>query len=94
LQQKVLLSYLDIVDEITKLRYEKALPSHITGKRRNTVIRQFQQWKGTEYVPSNVHPSIHWNKQDPLDMLDVITDSPWQMVKRKKYDKNERTTPS
>jgi hypothetical protein len=85
---------LELLDEITKLRYEKALPSHITGKRRNTVIRQFQQWKGTEYVPSNVHPSIHWNKQDPLDMLDVITDSPWQMVKRKKYDKNERTTPS
>ena len=72
---------LELLDEITKLRYENALPDHITGNRRNTLIRQFQDWKGIEYVPSDVHRSIRWGKHDPLDKLDVVTDSPWQIVK-------------
>jgi hypothetical protein len=75
---------LELLDEITRLRYENALPAHITGNRRNTVIRQFQDWKGTGYVPDNVHHSIRWDKNDPLDVLDVVTDSPWQIVQRTK----------
>jgi hypothetical protein len=55
-------------------------------------VRQFQQWKGTDYVPHNVHHSIRWNKQDPLDILNVVTDTPWQLVKNSKYGKNQRST--
>ena len=85
---------LEILDEITKLRYENALPDHITGNQCNVIICQFQQGKGTDYVPPNVHPSIRWDKCDPLDMLDMMMDSPWQIVERKKYNKKEYTTSS
>jgi hypothetical protein len=73
---------LELLDEITQLRYVGLLPEKINGNRRNVVIRQFQTWKGTDYVPKNVHHSIRWDKHDPLDMLDVMTDTPWQIVKK------------
>jgi hypothetical protein len=76
---------LEILDEVTRLRYENMLSDSITGERRNVVIRQFQQCMGTKYVPDNVHPSIRWNEQDPLHELAVTTDTPWQLVKNSKY---------
>ncbi|KAF8589861.1 hypothetical protein K439DRAFT_1644957 [Ramaria rubella] len=36
---------LEILDEINKLRYEKKLPTNITGDRRNTIIRESQTKK-------------------------------------------------
>ena len=78
---------LELLDEITRLRYENELPEHVIGSRRNIIICQFQKWKGTSYVPSNVHLAIRWSQRDPLDMLDATTDSPWQIVKGKKCNK-------
>jgi hypothetical protein len=49
---------LELLDEITRLKYEGQLPSSVNGHRRNTVIRQFQEWKGTSYNPKNVHHAI------------------------------------
>jgi len=86
---------LEILDEITKLRYEGSLSDDINGHRRNTVIRQFQKWKGTAYVPKNVHSAIKWSKSVPLDMLPVVTDSPWQIIKAaKKYDAKSKSLKS
>ena len=84
---------LEILNEVTKLRYHGLLSDCITGDRRNVIIRQFQQWKGTEYVPPNVHPSIQWSEQDPLDLLDIVTDTPWQILKsdRKKFKSKGRS---
>jgi len=78
---------LEILDEVTRLRYDNKLSDSITGERRNIVIRQFQQCMGTKYVPSNVHPSIRWSEQDPLQELAVMTDAPWQFVKKLKNQK-------
>jgi len=40
-----------------------------------------------------VHPALHWHKSDRMDMLPVVTDSPWQIVQKskqqdKKYNKS------
>ena len=82
---------LEILDEITRMRYEKLLPNHITENRRNSLIRQFQEWKGASYVPKNVHTSIQWNEHDLLDTLNVVTDSPWQIVQKGKQKGNAST---
>ena len=63
---------LELLDDITKLRYENKLPDYINGHRRNSLIRQFQQWKGTAYVPPKTHPAIRWGKNDPLETLSVM----------------------
>ncbi|KAF8573877.1 hypothetical protein K439DRAFT_1374015, partial [Ramaria rubella] len=67
----------EILDEITKLRYEKKLPTNITGDRRNTIIREYQLWKGTSFVPKHVHAALHWSNDDPFPLLEVTRDTDW-----------------
>jgi len=83
---------LELLDEISKLRYEGKLPDHIQGNFRNPLIRAYQKWKGTDYVPSLTHPALKWSVKDPLPLLSVVTDAPWQIietdVKKKKKVKD------
>jgi len=37
----------ELLDDITRLRYEGQLPDHIEGHLRNNLIRLYQQWRGT-----------------------------------------------
>jgi hypothetical protein len=74
----------EILDDITRLRYENELPHHVDGNRRNTIIRQYQKWKGTSFVPANVDTHLAWNNRDKMPMLPVVTDSPWQLVTKEK----------
>ena len=45
---------LELLDEMTCLQYYKKLPSTIDAPTRTARIQQYQLWKGTDYVPSNV----------------------------------------
>jgi hypothetical protein len=71
----------ELLDEISKLRYEGNLPEHVQGNLRNSLIRAYQKWKGTEYVPSSVHANLKWTAKDPLSLLPEINDSSWQILK-------------
>ena len=75
---------LKILDEITKLRYEGKLPDHIQGSFRNLLIRSYQKWKGTDYVPPLTHAVLKWSVKDPLPLLPVVTNAFWQIVDKKK----------
>jgi hypothetical protein len=70
------------LDEITKLRYEGNCPDHIQGNFRNPLIRAYQKWKGTDYVPSLTHPALKWWIKNPMPLLSVVT--PWQIIEKKK----------
>ena len=85
---------LELLDEISKLRYEGKLPDHIQGNFRNPLIRAYQNWKGTDYVPPLTHPALEWSDKDPISLLSVVTDAPRQIVakKKKKEDKIEVTS--
>ena len=85
---------LELLDEISKLRYEGKLPDHIQGNFRNPLIRAYQKWKGTDYVPPLTHPALKWSVKDPMPLLSVVTDAPWQIIdkKKKKEDKIEATS--
>jgi len=80
---------LELLDEITKLRYEGKLPDHIQGKFRNPLIRAYQKWKGTEYVPPLTHTALRWSVKEPLAFLPVVTDAPWQIIGKKNNKDNE-----
>ena len=82
----------EILDDITRLRYEGQLPEHVQGGLRNTLIRSYQSWKGTSYVPEKTDALLRWSLNDPMEMLQVITDSPWQMLDKSK--KTKATTKS
>jgi hypothetical protein len=59
---------LEILDEITQLKYKSLLPKQMDGHRRNTLLINFREWKGLNYVPPNIHPAIRWNEKNPLDI--------------------------
>ncbi|KAJ7241824.1 hypothetical protein C8J57DRAFT_1084734, partial [Mycena rebaudengoi] len=40
---------LEILDDITRLRFKGVLPKHITGLYRISFLRSYQAWKGTNY---------------------------------------------
>ena len=77
----------EILDDITRLKYEGNLPNDINGSLRNCLIRQYQEWKGTDYVPNNVDEALKWSKNDPMDLLPVITDSAWEIFDKSKKSK-------
>ena len=53
---------LELLDEITRLRYLRKLPALVDGDTRNHIIVAFREWKGEHYIPQSVHPSIRWSK--------------------------------
>jgi Helitron helicase-like domain at N-terminus/PIF1-like helicase len=63
---------LEILDEITRLRYEGKLSVKVYGDIRNTLIKTFREWKSQQYVPNTVHSAIRWSKHDPLFESEII----------------------
>ena len=68
----------------SKLRYEGKLPDHIQGNFRNPLIKAYRKWKGTDYIPPLTHPALKWSVKDPMPLLSVVTDAPWQIIDKKK----------
>lgn len=96
--RKLPLEFLDIsdkslenLDEITKLRYENNLPQHIHGNLCNSLIRTYQSWKGTKYVPLTVHSNLKWTSKDPFPLLPDIKDSSWQILNKTSITKQMKT---
>ena len=56
---------LELLDEITRLRHSRKLPLTVIGDTRNNLISAFRNWKGEQYVPHSVHPSLRWSKCRP-----------------------------
>ena len=63
------------------MKYEGQLPENINAHLRNPLIRQYQQWKGINYVPTKTDASLRWSNKDPFSMIPV-TDSPWQLISK------------
>ena len=86
---------LELLDEITRLRHSRKLPLTITGDTRNNLMTAFREWKGEQYVPHNVHPSIRWSKTSPWLESEVLNlDERLEMLekqrqKKKKFEKKE-----
>ena len=56
---------LEMLDEITRLRFLGKLPITVDGNTRNNIVTSFRSWKGEQYVPKSVHTSIKWSKRNP-----------------------------
>jgi len=79
---------LELLDEITQLQFEDKLSPTINGHLRNSLIRQYQLFKGELYVPDVVPGTFKWSKSDPMNILKVQTDTQWQLIEKFK----EKTT--
>ncbi|KDQ25067.1 hypothetical protein PLEOSDRAFT_1047729 [Pleurotus ostreatus PC15] len=56
---------LELLDEITRLRFEGLLHHSVVGDTRRALIHTFRLTKSANFVPKFVHPAIRWSKKDP-----------------------------
>ena len=49
---------LELLDDITKMRWEGNSHPSVTGVTRSELIHNFRKWKGEEYIPKHVHQSL------------------------------------
>ena len=49
---------LELLDEITRLRYEEKCSPKVTGITRSELIHSFRMWKGENYVPKGTHQNL------------------------------------
>jgi hypothetical protein len=84
----------EILDDITRLRYEEQLPSSIIETLRNPLIRQYQELKGTDYVPEMTDGPLRWSSDDPLPLLVPVKYGLWQMLGKVKSDNEPKSIDS
>ena len=63
------------------------------GHVQNALIRQYQILKGESYVLKIVPDQLKWSKTDPMNILKVQTDTPWQLIEKLK-EKSTKYTPA
>jgi hypothetical protein len=62
----------ELLDDITRSRYEGHLPSHIDGSIRNTLIYQYRRWRGAEYEPEKMDVSLRWSSKFPFPFAEEV----------------------
>jgi hypothetical protein len=82
---------LELLDEITNLRYNRKLHNSVVRDQRNMLILLFRKWKGLHYVPQSVHKVIRWNSKDPL-LKPEIKDFQWKIVEKQNKHKMSATS--
>ncbi len=80
---------LELLDDISKLRFEGVLPLHVNGNIRRDVITQYREWKGGNHVPDNVHVALQWSKRSPF-LLSSCPNTKWEIVES---NQNRKTMP-
>lgn len=84
---------LEILDEISKLRYESMLPNDVNGIVRRDLITQFRKWKGDAHLPQHMHNALKLDKQSPF-VLSPCEDIQWKIVSgQNKTSENKRDKP-
>jgi len=86
---------LELLDDITKLRFKDKLPRRIAmADRRNLIIDLFRDFKGKNYIPSTTHSAIWWSKSDPfLEWQDTNQES-WRMISEDERRQKSSTSKS
>ena len=73
---------LELLDTITCLHFESALPSSISGSMRSELVSGYRKWKGANHIPTTVHAAIQWKKSDPF-LEDDVEDVLWELLSNK-----------
>lgn len=74
---------LELLDQITELKYLGTLPDNICAETRRALIYQFRKWKGTNFVPTNTHNAIKWNEDDPLILQEPEINPKFTLIGKK-----------
>ena len=80
---------LEILNDITLIRFNNMLPQTVLGHTRNGLINNFWEWKGQNYNPDLIHSSLKWSSTDPLEHRNLEIE--WRLVDRSKKSSDAAT---
>ncbi|KAH9834254.1 uncharacterized protein C8Q71DRAFT_797996 [Rhodofomes roseus] len=78
---------LELLDEITKLKYDGTLSPSVEGVTCVALIHSYRTMKGAKYMPNTMHSALKWSEKQPFDVEKPYKESQWEMVKRANKDK-------
>ncbi len=73
---------LEVLDDISKLKYEALLPEQVNGIVRRDIITQYRRWKGDNHIPTNIHTALRWSQASPF-ILGHCDNMKWKIVQAK-----------
>jgi hypothetical protein len=71
---------LEILNEITRLRYEGVSMPGLKGVNRKELIQTFSQWKGGHFDSADLHPVLRYKDGDELDIRSGTISGRWELV--------------
>ncbi|EPS92924.1 hypothetical protein FOMPIDRAFT_1137114, partial [Fomitopsis schrenkii] len=75
---------LELLDEITRLKYEGNRSPKVEGATRAALIHSYRTLKGGKYVPKTIHGALKWSEKDPFEVEDPYKEAEWELVKHTK----------
>ncbi|KAJ7502491.1 hypothetical protein B0H11DRAFT_1712356 [Mycena galericulata] len=75
---------IEILDEITRLRFEGILPRTVTGLYRRSLLRSYQLWKGEHYESQMLHPSLRWQSDMGPKIPEMFEYGQWSATAAKR----------
>ena len=67
---------LELLNEITRLRWEGRLDQKVGGNTRSTLLKSYLKVYGRKKCPKNVHPALRWGKPGEDDLQIDYDDDP------------------
>ncbi|KAJ7892096.1 hypothetical protein B0H14DRAFT_2335465 [Mycena olivaceomarginata] len=71
---------LEMLNEITRLRYEGQLSEEVVGSDRIELLHSYQRYRGGNYDPEGIHDATCWRNGDEPRSIPVVKRSRWQLV--------------
>ncbi|THU84645.1 hypothetical protein K435DRAFT_870084 [Dendrothele bispora CBS 962.96] len=81
---------LELLDEITRLRYLGQLPASTPNETRSFILKHFRSIKGAYYLPPKIHPAVAWSENNAFD-ISKEPEMTWRIISK---DENENKPPN
>jgi hypothetical protein len=80
---------LELLNEITELRYEQQLPHHVNGVNRRELMHTYRTWRGAEFSMDGLHPALASKQGEDDRFLHAAPMGQWQMLEKERPSKKE-----
>jgi hypothetical protein len=85
---------LELLDEVTKLRFNNELPSGVGGLTRTHLIHSYRLKRGEKYMPKNMPDALRWSDRSPFTIADPFDEAQWEIVDNKQVSKEKNSGPT
>lgn len=65
----------EILDEITKLRFNRKLPAGVFGQTRSHLIPFYRKKKDDKYNPKSMPEPLKWTEAEPYKLADPFDEA-------------------